>query len=206
MVVGLRPVHALGVLPREVAQQAERRQHHHHEVEDGRGEELRNDALVLRTDADHGRDDAVDGEEDEPDGHAAGDGHERVLGPHVGDERGLAQHRRQHRRVDHGAPHPVAGHFAVALHQIVVPDQLEEDVGKEGVVEAVEHPGEEGVHLEKDAFLAELVELRVSIEEAGRDELVEDAHHEGGKDGKEDVVERQSPGLHDDLPGKGILK
>lgn len=109
VVVRLRPVHALGVLPREVAQEAERRQEHHHQVEDRRREQLRDHALVLGRQADLGRDEAVDGQEDEPDDHAAGDGDEGVLGPDVGHERGLAEHRRQHGRVHHRAPDPVAG-------------------------------------------------------------------------------------------------
>ena len=57
------------------------------------------------------------------------------------------------------------------------------------MVEAVENPREEGVHLEEDALLAEAVELRVAVQEASGDELVKDSHHEGGEDGEEDVVE-----------------
>ena len=57
------------------------------------------------------------------------------------------------------------------------------------MVEAVGYPEEEGVHFEEDAFLAELVELRVAVEEASRNELVEDAHGKWGKDGEENVVE-----------------
>lgn len=74
------------------------------------------------------------------------------------------------------------------------------------MVEAIEDPGEEGVHLEEDALLPELVELRVAVQQAGRDELVEDAHDEGGKDGEEDVIEGERPGLDDDLSGEGVLK
>ena len=62
------------------------------------------------------------------------------------------------------------------------------------------------MHLEEDAFLAELVELGVAIEQAGRDELVEDAQDERGEDGEEDVVEGQRPGFKDDLARKGVLK
>ena len=57
------------------------------------------------------------------------------------------------------------------------------------MVEAVGYPEEEGVHFEEDAFLAELVKLRVAVEEASRNKLIEDTHGKGGKDGEEDVVE-----------------
>lgn len=87
----------------------------------------------------------------------------------------------------------MAGDFAVALREVPVPDELGDEICDEGVVEAVEDPGEEGVHLKEDAFLAELVELGVAVEEAGGYELVEDAHDEGGEDGEEDVVKGESP-------------
>ena len=57
------------------------------------------------------------------------------------------------------------------------------------MIEAIRDPGPERVHLEEDALLAELVQLRVAVEEAGGDKLVKDAHDEGRKDGKKDVVE-----------------
>ena len=100
----------------------------------------------------------------------------------------------------------MARDFAVALGKVPVPDELGDKVGDERVVEAVEDPGEERVHFEKDTLLAELIELRVAVEEAGRDELIEDAEDEGGKDGEENVVEGESPGLEDDFAGEGVLK
>ncbi len=57
------------------------------------------------------------------------------------------------------------------------------------MVEAVENPGEERVHLEEGTFLAELVQLGISVEQASRDELVDYAHCEWRKDGKKDIVE-----------------
>lgn len=74
------------------------------------------------------------------------------------------------------------------------------------MVEAVEDPGEEGVHLEEDALLAELVELGVAVEKAGGDELVEDAHDQWWEDGEEDVVEGERPGFVDDLAGEAVLE
>ncbi len=206
MVVRLRAVHALCVLPGEVAQEAEERDEQGHGVEDGGGEEARDDGVVFGREAKFGRHCGVDGDEAEPDDHAAGDGEEGVFGPDVGDQRGFAEHRAQHRRVQFCAPDPVAGDSAVALGEVPVPDELGDEIRDEGVIEAVENPGEKGVHLEEDTFLAELVELGVAVEEAGGDELVEDAHDERGKDGEKDVVKGEGPGFKDDLAGKGILK
>ena len=44
------------------------------------------------------------------------------------------------------------------------------------MVKSVENPGKEGMHAEEGAFLAELVQLWVAVEETCGDELVEDAH------------------------------
>ena len=74
------------------------------------------------------------------------------------------------------------------------------------MVEAIEDPGEEGVHFEEHAFLAEAIELRVAVEEPGGDELVEDSHYDGGKDGEEDVVKGESPGFEDYFAREGVLE
>ena len=124
VVVGLRPVHALGVLPGEVAQQAEARQHQRHQVEDGRGEEAGDDAGVFGRESQFGRHGRVGCDEGQPDDHRPGDGEEGVFGPDVGDERRFAQHGGQHGRVECGAPDPVPGYLAVGLRQIPVPDEL----------------------------------------------------------------------------------
>jgi hypothetical protein len=47
------------------------------------------------------------------------------------------------------------------------------------VVESVAHPREERVHAEEGALLAKKVELRITVEKSGRDELVKDTHGEG---------------------------
>ena len=62
------------------------------------------------------------------------------------------------------------------------------------------------MHFEEDALLTELVELWVAVEEASGDKLVEDAHGQWWKEGKEDIVEREGPRLVDDLARKGVLK
>jgi hypothetical protein len=54
--------------------------------------------------------------------------------------------------------------------------------------------------------LGELVELRVSVEQAGGDVLIKDADGEGWEEGEEDIVEGQGPGFEYDLPGKGVLE
>lgn len=206
VVVGLRAVHALAVFPRDVAQEAEDGDDEGHEPEDGRGEEVGDDAGVFGGEAEFGRDGGVDGDEGHPDHHAAGDGEDGVLGPDVGHQRGLAQDRGKHGRIQRCAPHPVPGDFAVALRQIPVPDELRGKVRDEGMVEAVQDPGPERVHFEEDSLLTELVQLWVAVEEPSGDELVENAHGQGGKESKEDIVEREGPRFEDDLARKGVLK
>lgn len=74
------------------------------------------------------------------------------------------------------------------------------------MVEAVEDPGEEGVHVEEDTALGELVELWVAVEKAGADELVEDAEDEGGHDGEDDVVEGKCPGFGNDFAREVVFE
>lgn len=74
------------------------------------------------------------------------------------------------------------------------------------MIEAVRDPGEEGVHLEEDTTLRELVELRVAVQEAGGDKLIKDAEDERWEDCKEDIVEREGPGLGNDLAREGVLE
>lgn len=63
MVVGLRAVHALVVLPAKVSQEADDREEDGHEVEDGGGEEARDDGEVFGAEVKFGGDGAVDGDE-----------------------------------------------------------------------------------------------------------------------------------------------
>lgn len=55
------------------------------------------------------------------------------------------------------------------------------------------HGREEAVRLSK------LIELRVSVQHSGRDELVKDTDDEWRKDSEHDVVERPCPGFVNDL-------
>ena len=202
MVVGLGLVHALGVFPSEVAHQSKEWDDHRHEVEDWGGEEARYDACVFGGEAQfrcYGR---VGGDEAEPDHHAAWNGDECVFGPDVGDEGGLAEHSCKDSSVESSSPDPMAGYPAVILGRVPEPDEFGDKVCNERVVEAVEDPGEEGVHFEEHSSLAKLVKLGVAVEEARRNELVENTHDEGREDGEEDIVERQGPGFEDDLAGE----
>ena len=66
--------------------------------------------------------------------------------------------------------------LAVAHVQIVIKDEPRDDESEQGMIEAIEDPGEERMHAEEGTFLAKLIELRVAVKEAGRNELVKDAH------------------------------
>ena len=84
MMVRLRAVHALGVFPRKVAEEAERGQDKSHEPEDGRWEEIGDHALVFGGEAELGSNGCIDGDEAHPDHHAAGNGKDSIFGPDVG--------------------------------------------------------------------------------------------------------------------------
>lgn len=85
MVIGLRAVHALIILPSEVAKESEEREENDHEVKDGGGEQSRNDGVVFGAEIEFRGDGAVDGDKCEPDDHGARDGEEGVLCPDIGD-------------------------------------------------------------------------------------------------------------------------
>ena len=191
VVVLLGEVHALGVLPGEVADQAHRGEDEAQGVEDRVAEHDGDDAveLVAEARADIRRRVAVRGDERQPDYKRARDRQDGVFRPHVGDERCFAEHDEEDGRVGRGAPHPVAGDFAVAEDAVVEEEVAAEDVGQDGVVEAVGDPGPEGVHAEEEALLCELVELWVAVEQACRDKLVEDTNGERREEGEEHIVE-----------------
>lgn len=74
------------------------------------------------------------------------------------------------------------------------------------MVESVSDPGPEGVHPEESSFLSQSVQLRISIEQSGRDELIEDANGKWWEDREDDVVEGQDPRFVDGLTGEGVLE
>lgn len=100
----------------------------------------------------------------------------------------------------------MASYLAVALWKIPKPDELRDEIEDQGVVETIDNPAEEGVHLEENTLLTELIELRVPIEQASRDILVKDSEYERRQHGEDDVVETQRPRLEDNFTGEGILE
>jgi len=74
------------------------------------------------------------------------------------------------------------------------------------VIEAVEDPRPERMHLEENTLLAKLIKLRIAVKQSGRDELVEDADYKWWKDGEEYVIEGQRPGFEDDLSREAVLE
>lgn len=68
------------------------------------------------------------------------------------------------------------------------------------------NPCEEGMHLEEGILLSQLIQLRVSVQQACRYELIEDAHHQRWHDGKDDIIEGERPGFVDNLTREGVLK
>lgn len=172
MVIRLGPPQALAELPGKVPGQAEDGQGGHLEPEGRAGEEARDDAKVLGREAQLGRDGAVDGDEDDPDGHAARDGDDVVLRPVVGHERRLAQDRQQHGTVHGRAPDPFARGEAVALHAVVDVEEGAADEEDDGVVDGRENPLGKDARPEEGVLLTERVELRVAVQQPGRDELI----------------------------------
>lgn len=124
MMVGLWPIHSLGVLPDKVSQQAHDGEVHRLEPKDRAGVQPGYYAVIFLGNVHHGRNQTVDGDEDVPDNHAAGNSQHMILGPIVGDQSRFAQNSKQNRAVEGRPPHPMACDFAVSLDEITVPEQL----------------------------------------------------------------------------------
>lgn len=60
----------------------------------------------------------------------------------------------------------MTSNLSIALWKIPKPNELGDEVGEKRVVEAIQDPRPERMHLEKDALLTELVKLRVAVKEA----------------------------------------
>ena len=157
VVIGLRSVHALGVFPGKVTQQAEGREHHGHQVEDRRGEEARDDPGVLGRESKLRGHGGVSRYETQPEDHAAWDGDKGVLRPDVRDESSFPQNCCKHGSVQGRTPDPVTGYFSVALWQVPEPYEFGNEIGEQGMVEAIQDPGEKAVHFEESSLLAKLV-------------------------------------------------
>lgn len=206
MVIGLRPVHSLGVLPRHIARQTQYRQGEHLQPKDGRCEQPGYETVILFREAQEGRHGTICGDEDEEERHGARDRNDVVLCPVVGDQPCLAQHREQDCAVHGRTPNPVACCPAVALDEIIWPEKLAPDVDHERVVDSVGNPGDKDAQSEELISLAKGIELRVAVEQASRDELVKNAHCKRWQHGEDDVVQRESPRFIDNLTRKDVLE
>lgn len=74
------------------------------------------------------------------------------------------------------------------------------------MIESIDDPRPETGDLEKHSFLAQLIELRISIQQSRRDKLLNNSQDERGKHREDDVVERECPGFVDDLAGERVLE
>ena len=122
----------------------------------------------------------------------------------LGDERRLAQNREQNGEVQRRSPYPKARVLAVVLQVISAEDETRERKEHDTVVEGIADPVEERHGREEVVLLPELVQLRVSVEHSGRDELVEDTDNEGWEDREDDVVVGHRPAFEGDLAGEVV--
>ena len=83
----------------------------------------------------------------------------------------------------------MASHLPITLWEVPEPYELGDKIGEKGVIEAVQDPGPERMHLEKYSLLAQLIKLRVAVKQASRYELVEYPDHERWENREEYVVE-----------------
>ena len=113
MMVRLWVIHALGVFPRKVAYQTNRRQGDDRKPEPRAGHDDRQCVDIFRAEVQLGRDESVDGQEDEPDRNTAGDGDDGVFGPDVGDQGCLCEDCHETCCVHGGTPNPVASKFTI---------------------------------------------------------------------------------------------
>jgi hypothetical protein len=206
VMVGLRVVHALGVLPGIISEKAKDGNDNDSQPEGNTGEESRDNASIFHAESKLGCNSRIDGQEDEPDCKTARDGNHSVFGPEVGDECCFAESSDQASCVKSGSPHPVSSNLTITLWQIIQEDEFRYKVENKRVVETVCYPAEERMHSEEHTLLTELVELRVSIEQTSRDVLIEDTKNKGRHNCEENVVETHRPGLKDDLSGETILE
>lgn len=164
VVVRLRVVHALSVLPREITNQAHRRERDDCKPVSWAGHDDGQCVDVFGAEVQLWRDKGVYGQEDEPNGHTAGDSDDSILGPDVGDQRCLREHRHQTCSVHGGTPDPVASSGAVPKRRIVPVDQNRAVVQDQGVVEAIADPRPEVVSAEEYTLLGKLIKLWVAIQ------------------------------------------
>lgn len=83
----------------------------------------------------------------------------------------------------------MASNPTIALDEIAIPEELAANVEDNGVVYRIRDPLRKDLELEEVVLLAHHVQLRVAIQEARRDELIQDTKGQGWENGVEDVVE-----------------
>ncbi|KAH3665255.1 hypothetical protein OGATHE_004070 [Ogataea polymorpha] len=109
-------------------------------------------------------------------------------------------------RVDGNAEPPVVHRGAVGELVAVLENIDERNVNDGTVVEAVNCPRPENLHVEEMARLADLVELRILVQHVGCDVLVEDTDHERRKHKEYHVVQREGPRLHHRLAAEPVAE
>ena len=122
--IGLRSVHALGVLPGDIPKEAKDGDHKGHEPEDGRGEETWDHSIVFGGEVKHRSDSAVDRNKGEPDDKTAWYSEESPFGPEVCDECRLAEDSDKNSGIERCTPDPMPGDLTIALWEIPKPDEF----------------------------------------------------------------------------------
>jgi hypothetical protein len=156
-------VHALGVLPSEIAYQTHGGKSDDRQPESWTGHDDRQGIDVFRADVQLGRDESVYGQEYEPDADATRDCNDGVFGPDVSDQSCLEKHRYETCRVHGSAPYPMASDLSVRKWAVIPINQDGAIVQDHGMVEPIAHPGPEIVPAEEDTLLGELIELWVAV-------------------------------------------
>lgn len=206
MVICLWSVHALGVLPGVISEQAHARQDDQLDVEHRRCEQLWYETGVLGRDVKFGCDIGIDGNEDNPKRHASRDRNHVVLGPVVRNKTSLSEHRGKHSSIKSCTPDPMASRRAVVEDIVAIVEQLATNIQNERVVERIDDPVCKNPDLEELVLLSNRVELRITVEESRRDELVQDTDDQGWENSVENVVKGQRPRLVNDLSGEYVLE
>lgn len=122
VVVRLWPVHALGVFPNNISQQAHNGQHNSLKPKHRAGIQPRNHTMILHGKVDLGGHYTVNCDENIPNSHAAWDGQHVVLGPVVRNKCRFAQYSQENCGIQCCSPDPVASNLAVSLNEIAVPE------------------------------------------------------------------------------------
>jgi hypothetical protein len=72
------------------------------------------------------------------------------------------------------------------------------------VVEGIPDPVKESNRRKEVILLAEAIQLRIPVEHARRNKLVENTNDERGQDGKDDIVVGHCPAFKRNLAGKAV--